>query len=199
MKALLIVDVQNDFMPYGALPVAKGDEVVPYINQIVESYDLVVATQDWHPADHKSFAAEHDGKKPFDVIDLNGIQQVLWPTHCVQATEGAEFHSELNIKPIEVIFRKGMNPEVDSYSAFFDNDKKYATQLSGFLKAKGVKEIDVVGLAADYCVFYSVQDALNEGFKVNLHLKGTRAIDPKNFEENILKELTQNPNFKTIS
>ncbi|MCK0203269.1 bifunctional nicotinamidase/pyrazinamidase [Ornithobacterium rhinotracheale] len=199
MKTLLIVDVQNDFMPYGALPVAKGDEVVPYINQIIASYDLVVATQDWHPENHKSFAAEHDGRNPFDVIDLNGIQQVLWPRHCVQATEGAEFHPDLNTKPIEVIFRKGMNPEVDSYSAFFDNDKKYATQLSGFLKAKGVKEIDVVGLAADYCVFYSVQDALNEGFRVNLHLKGTRAIDPKNFEENILKELTQNPNFKTIS
>lgn len=198
MRALLVVDVQNDFMPYGALPVPFGDEVVPYINQIIESYELVVATQDWHPKNHKSFAAEHHGKKPFDVIDLNGIQQVLWPTHCVQDTKGADFHPALNIKPIEVIFRKGMNPKVDSYSAFFDNDKKYTTQLSGFLKSKGVEEIDVVGLAADYCVFYSVQDALNEGFKVNLHLNGTRAIDSQNFQK-ILNQLHNTPSFRSIA
>ena len=124
MKALIIIDVQNDFMPTGALPVKEGDQIIPFINaEMQKGYDLVVATQDWHPATHKSFASQHKGKKPFDVVQLNGIEQILWPDHCVQGTFGAQLHKDLDIRPISAIFRKGMNPEIDSYSAFFDNNK----------------------------------------------------------------------------
>lgn len=195
MKALLIVDVQNDFMPGGSLAVPNGDEIIPFINSIIKDYSVVVASQDWHPENHKSFVTQHSDKNLFDVIDLNGLEQVLWPPHCVQGTEGADFHKDLNICPVEAVFRKGMNAEVDSYSVFYDNGKRISTRLSEYLKAKGVDEIDVVGLASDFCVNFSIQDALKEGFKVQLLLEGTRAIDNDNFKK-ILEELKENPNFK---
>lgn len=166
MKALIIVDVQNDFIPGGTLPVPNGDEIIPIINQIQDKFDLVVATQDWHPQNHKSFSSNHPNKKVFDKIILNGIEQILWPDHCVQESYGAQLHKVLNTKLIETIFRKGMNPEIDSYSAFYDNGHIKSTGLAPFLKGRNVSEIYLVGLAGDFCVYYSCKDALNEGFNV---------------------------------
>lgn len=184
MKALIIVDVQNDFMPTGSLPVSYGNEIIPFINKEMEkNYDLIVATQDWHPENHKSFASNHQGKKIFESIDLQGVSQILWPNHCVQGSTGAEFHSELNCKPISAIFRKGMNPEVDSYSAFFDNNRKENTGLHGYLKDKNITELTFCGLAGDFCVAYSVNDALQLGYKVRLLHEGIKSIDQKKFEE----------------
>lgn len=184
MKALIIVDVQNDFMPTGSLPVSYGNEIIPFINKEMEkNYDLIVATQDWHPENHKSFASNHQGKKVFESIDLQGVSQILWPNHCVQGSTGAEFHSELNCMPISAIFRKGMNPEVDSYSAFFDNNRKENTGLHGYLKDKNITELTFCGLAGDFCVAYSVNDALQLGYKVRLFHEGIKSIDPKKFEE----------------
>lgn len=184
MKALIIVDVQNDFMPTGSLPVSYGNEIIPFINKEMEkNYDLIVATQDWHPENHKSFASNHQGKKVFESIDLQGVSQILWPNHCVQGSTGAEFHSELNCKPISAIFRKGMNPEVDSYSAFFDNNRKENTGLHGYLKDKNITELTFCGLAGDFCVAYSVNDALQLGYKVRLLHEGIKSIDQKKFEE----------------
>lgn len=164
MKALIIIDVQNDFMPGGPLAVPGGDRIVPVINNIQSKFDLVIATQDWHPVAHKSFASNHSGKKPFDVIDLNGIPQTLWPDHCVQGSDGAAFHRELNTDKFSAIFRKGMDPEVDSYSGFYDNNHKLATGLAGYLKEKGATELYFCGLAADICVYYSILDSILEGF-----------------------------------
>lgn len=194
MKTLLLVDIQYDFIPGGALAVAGGDQIIPVVNSLIEEYDTVVATQDWHPEDHQSFASQHTDKNPFDVIELNGIDQVLWPDHCVQGTHGASFPKELNTRPIETIFRKGMDKKVDSYSAFYDNNRLKSTRLAEYLKAKGVEEIDVAGLAGDYCVYYTIQDALESGFKVNLIADAVKPIDPKNYQ-NILSELKQNPQF----
>ncbi|GIX41713.1 MAG: bifunctional pyrazinamidase/nicotinamidase [Leptospiraceae bacterium] len=197
MKTLILIDVQNDFMPYGALPVAEGDQIVPVINRIIDKFDLVVATQDWHPKNHISFASNHQGKKPFEVIDLEGFQQTLWPDHCVQGSKGAEFHPDLNTKPIEAIFRKGTNPEIDSYSGFYDNLHKKSTGLAGYLKEKKAEELYFAGLAADYCVYYSIIDAVNEGFKVTFIEDATRAIDKDNFNQKIKKELLKK-NVKII-
>lgn len=184
MKALLIIDVQNDFMPTGSLPVANGDQIIPFINkEMHNNYDLIIATQDWHPQNHQSFASNHLGKKPFEVIDLHGIKQVLWTDHCVQGSFGAELHSHLDCKPISAIFRKGMNPEVDSYSAFFDNNKKNNTGLHGYLQDKNVKELTFCGLAGDFCVAYSVNDALSLGYKVKLFHQGIRSINSESFEQ----------------
>ncbi len=177
MKTLILIDVQNDFMPYGALPVAEGDQIVPIINKIIYKFDLVVATQDWHPKNHISFASNHKDKKPFDVMDLDGFKQTLWPDHCVQGTSGAEFHPDLETKPIEAIFRKGTNPNIDSYSGFYDNLHKKNTGLAGYLREKKAKDLYFVGLATDYCVYYSIIDALKEGFNVYLIEDATRAID----------------------
>ncbi len=197
MKTLVLIDIQNDFMPYGALPVPKGDEVVPIVNKILPKFDLVIATQDWHPANHISFASNHPNKKPFDVIDLDGFKQTLWPDHCVQGTKGAEFHPDLNLKPIEAIFRKGTNPNIDSYSGFYDNLHKKSTGLSGYLKEKQVKVLYFAGLATDYCVYFSIMDAIKEGFEVVLIEDATRGIDENNYHQNIKKELLQN-NVKII-
>lgn len=168
MKTLIIVDVQNDFMPGGALEVRKGDLVVPVINKILPKFDLVVATQDWHPSSHKSFAINHADKKEFEVIQLNGLEQKLWPAHCIQETAGAEFHPKLEIKPIEAIFRKGMEEGIDSYSGFYDNGHKRSTGLAGYLREKGAKDLYFCGLAADICVYYTLLDALEEGFTATL-------------------------------
>lgn len=177
MKTLIIVDAQNDFMPKGALPVPHGNEIIPIINGMIRKFDLVIATQDWHPPKHLSFASNHPGPQPFDKIELNGLEQVLWPDHCVQGTKGAEFHANLETRPIEAIFRKGMDPQIDSYSGFYDNNHEKNTGLAGYLQEKGVKELFVCGLAGDYCVAYTIRDAIKEGFKVTLIEDAVKALD----------------------
>lgn len=191
MKALIVVDIQNDFLQGGSLAVQGGNEIIPVINSIQEKFDLVVATQDWHPKGHKSFASQHSNKNVYDKIDLNGIEQVLWPDHCVQGTVGAEISSELNQNKIEAIFRKGMNTTIDSYSGFYDNGKLKCTGLGDFLKGRGVKEIFVCGLAADYCVYFTAKDALELGFTSTIIENATKAIDVSNFE-NIKRNFIQN-------
>lgn len=188
MKTLIIVDVQNDFVPGGALAVPDGDQVVPVINSIIHRFDLVVATQDWHPAEHKSFASNHDNKKTFETIKLNGLDQQLWPDHCIQDTYGAEFHPKLEVKPIEAIFRKGMDAEIDSYSGFYDNGHKKSTGLAGYLQEKGAKELYFCGLAADICVYFTLLDALKEGFSATLIEDASRPLDHSGFK-NIKTEI----------
>lgn len=175
-RALILIDLQYDFMPGGALAVARGDEVVAVANRLMRSHDLVVATQDWHPADHKSFASQHEGKEVGEVIDLDGLPQVMWPDHCVQGTRGARIVEELDTRQIAAIFRKGMDPEIDSYSGFYDNGHRRSTGMAGHLRELGVETLDVMGLATDYCVKYTVLDALEEGFAVNLVLEGCRGV-----------------------
>ncbi len=177
MRALLLIDLQNDFMPLGALPVPRGDEVVPVANSVMPFFDLVVATQDWHPAGHSSFASSHPGKDPGDLVEVAGLTQVLWADHCVQNTPGASLHAGLDVAGIDHLVFKGSDPSVDSYSAFFDNNRAKDTGLSGFLREKGVSEVWIMGLATDYCVKFSVMDALREGFRVVLIEDGCRAID----------------------
>lgn len=177
MKALIIVDVQNDFLPGGALEVPSGDEIIEVINRIQSKYEVIVATQDWHPKNHKSFASMHPSHKMFDTIELNGYPQTLWPDHCVQNFPGAELSSLLHTASIQAIFRKGMNPQIDSYSGFFDNNKYLNTGLHGFLKDKKVDEVHICGLAADFCVFFTAMDALELGYKTVIISKGTKAID----------------------
>ena len=183
MKALLVVDIQNDFLPGGALPVPNGDQIIPVVNELIPQYDLVVATQDWHPQNHKSFAVQHPGKKPFDQIDLNGLDQTLWPVHCVQGTEGAAFAQKLNTNPVEAIFRKGTDPEIDSYSGFFDNGHKKDTGLKAYLKGRDVDEVHIVGLAGEICVAFTAKDALDNGFDTTLIKNATRPLDSEDFEE----------------
>lgn len=190
MKTLIIVDVQKDFMPGGTLSVPNGDRIVPIINKLIPKFDLIVATQDWHPENHKSFASNHKGKKPFETTTVNGLEQTLWPDHCVQGSDGANFHNDLNMKPIEAIFRKGMNVEIDSYSGFYDNNHQKSTGLAGYLRDKGANELYFCGLAADICVYFSMLDALKENFKVNFLFQATKPLNPDNFSKQIV-ELTQ--------
>lgn len=181
MHALLIVDVQYDFLPGGALQVPDGDQVIPVINRIQQAFPLVVATQDWHPADHGSFASAHKDKKPFDQTILGGLDQILWPDHCIQSTRGAAFAEELDMHSVEAIFRKGLDPKIDSYSGFFDNGKKKSTGLADYLRGKGVKTVYVTGLAGDFCVAFTALDALQEGFETILVEDATRPIDLDGF------------------
>ncbi|MGS4344781.1 bifunctional nicotinamidase/pyrazinamidase [Myroides odoratus] len=183
MRALLVVDVQVDFLPNGALAVEEGDLIIPYINAIQSHFDLVVATQDWHPADHQSFASQHEGKRAYDRIELQGIPQVLWPDHCVQGTAGAAFSKAWDSNPVAAVFRKGMNKQVDSYSGFYDNHKKEATGLLGFLKDKKVTQVYVCGLAAEYCVFYTAMDAKNAGFDTYFLDFATKPISAEDLEQ----------------
>lgn len=183
MNALIIVDIQNDFLNGGALAVKDGDAIIPVINKLQTHFDLVVATQDWHPDDHKSFASSHSGKKVFEEIMLHGLPQVLWPDHCVQETKGAEFSPLLGTKKIEAIFRKGMDKNIDSYSGFFDNGKKKATGMGAYLKGRNVTAIFVAGLAADYCVNFTATDGLELGFESTIITDATRAIDEENFKK----------------
>ena len=175
--ALLVIDVQNDFCPAGALAVVGGNEIIPHINEEMAKYDCVVLTQDWHPKGHSSFATSHEGKNPLELIKMPYGDQVLWPDHCVQGSKGAEFHPDLNIEQANAIIRKGSNPFIDSYSAFFENDRKTSTGLDGYLKSLEIEKINLVGLATDFCVNYSAQDAANLGYKVSLLEKMCRAID----------------------
>lgn len=177
MHALIIVDVQYDFLPGGALAVPHGDEVIGVINRIQEDYSLVVATQDWHPVGHKSFASVHRGVRPFDIIELAGLEQVLWPDHCVQDTAGARLSDQLDTRRVEAIFRKGTELNIDSYSAFFDNGKRKRTGLDGYLRDREVSAVSVCGLAADYCVYFTAMDALELGFDTHIIEDAVRAID----------------------
>ena len=177
MKALIVIDPQNDFCPGGALAVAGGDEIMPRINDMIGDFDLVVLTQDWHPAGHSSFASSHSGADPFTVTEMPYGPQVLWPDHCIQGSDGALFHPALNTDRADAIIRKGMNPAVDSYSAFFENDKVTATGLAGFLNGRGCTDLTMVGLATDYCVAWSALDGAAQGFKVDVILPACRAID----------------------
>lgn len=183
MKTLIIIDVQNDFVPGGALSVPNGDTIIPIINKIIPKFELVIATQDWHPSSHKSFASNHPGKEVFEVIELNGLEQKLWPDHCVQDTPGADFHPDLEVRPIEAVFRKGMDPEIDSYSGFFDNGHRKSTGLSGYLKEKGATELYFCGLAGDICVYFSIMDALKEGFSATLIEDAAKPLDAASFEQ----------------
>ncbi|HUZ57444.1 MAG TPA: bifunctional nicotinamidase/pyrazinamidase [Hanamia sp.] len=191
MKTLIIVDIQNDFLPGGALAVKNGDAIIPVINKLQNEFELVIATQDWHPADHKSFASIHPGKKIFDEITLDGLPQVLWPDHCVQETYGAQFSNALSTKKIEAIFRKGMDKNIDSYSGFFDNGKKKAIGMGAYLKGRGVTEIYVTGLAADYCVNFTALDGLELGFDSIIVTDATLPIDEENFKKVVEKFISK--------
>lgn len=176
-KALIVIDVQNDFCPGGALAVPGGDEIVKGINDLMSDFEAVVLTQDWHPAGHSSFASSHAGKAPYDMIEMPYGPQVLWPDHCVQGTEGAAFHGALNTDRADLIVRKGYNPEIDSYSAFFENDQTTPTGLEGYLRTRGLTDLTMVGLATDFCVNFSAVDAAKLGFDVTVLESLCRAID----------------------
>jgi len=176
-RALVLVDLQNDFMPFGSLPVAEGDDVVPVANRLIPRFDLVVATQDWHPPRHGSFATAHAGHKPGDVVKLGGVDQTLWPDHCVQNTPGASFHSALDVAGIDHVVHKGADPGIDSYSTFFDNAHGAHTGLHAYLAERGVADIVLLGLATDYCVLYSVLDAAELGYGIDVVVDGVRAVD----------------------
>jgi nicotinamidase/pyrazinamidase len=176
-EILLIVDVQNDFCPGGALAVPRGDEIVPLINRIAAGFAHVVLTQDWHPPGHSSFASAHPGKRPFDTTELSYGPQVLWPDHCVQGTPGAEFHPGLDVRHAELVLRKGFVPTIDSYSAFRENDRKTPTGLGSYLRERGLTRITMVGIATDYCVLYSVLDAREAGFEVAVETRACRGLD----------------------
>ena len=179
MKCLLVTDPQNDFCPGGALAVAGGDAIIPRINAMMPDYELVVLTQDWHPAGHSSFASSH-GAEPFSRTTMPYGEQVLWPDHCIAGSEGAAFHPGIDTNSASIVLRKGFNPEIDSYSAFFENDKKTSTGLAGCLRGRGCTSITMVGLATDYCVAWSALDGVAEGFGVEVDLSACRAIDLDN-------------------
>lgn len=190
MDALIVVDVQNDFIEGGALEVAGGAEIVPLINKLMDEFSLVVATQDYHPEGHGSFAASHEGKNLYEVIDLNGLDQVLWPVHCVQGTPGANFAPGLDLNPVEKIFHKGTDSGIDSYSGFWDNGKRKSTGLAEYLRKQSVDRVFVVGLATDYCVKFTALDAIGEGFQTYLIEDAARGVNLKAGDvENAVKEM----------
>lgn len=191
MKALLIVDLQNDFCPGGALAVPDGDEIVPTINKLINVFDIVIQTQDWHPADHSSFASSHEGKDPYDTITVDYGEQVLWPDHCVQGSMGAEFHPDLNPLKTQVIIRKGFRKAIDSYSTFFENDQKTSTGLTGYLKERGITDLYTVGLATDFCVKWSVLDGIDEGFNMYIVEDAVKGIDLNGSLELAWKEMKE--------
>jgi nicotinamidase/pyrazinamidase len=176
-QALIVIDVQNDFCPGGALAVPEGDLIVPGINALMDQFQTVILTQDWHPAGHSSFASSHDGKAPMEMIDMPYGPQVLWPDHCVQGSEGAAFHAGLNTTRADLIIRKGYNPAIDSYSAFFENDQTTPTGLEGYLRTRAITDLVMVGLATDFCVNFSAVDAAKLGFNVSVKQDLCRAID----------------------
>jgi nicotinamidase/pyrazinamidase len=176
-KALVVIDVQNDFCPGGALAVPEGDVIVPRINELIAGHEHVILTQDWHPADHSSFASQHPGHRPFETIDMPYGPQVLWPDHCVQASKGAEFHPALDWTRAELVIRKGFRRSIDSYSAFFENDHRTPTGLAGYLRERGIGRLVMAGLATDFCVAFSALDAAAQGFSVTVLMDACRAID----------------------
>lgn len=176
-KAIIFVDLQNDFCEGGNLAVPEGDTVIPLANQLQDYFDLVIVTKDWHPKDHMSFASNHPGHHVGDVIPVHGINQVLWPDHCVQHTRGAELHPELKLHRIDHMIHKGIQKTIDSYSAFFDNEHLRSTELADYLKARDVHDIYLMGLATDYCVKYSCLDAVHSGFNTHLIIDGCRGVE----------------------
>ena len=182
MTALLLIDVQLDFLPGGSLAVADGHAIIPLLNELQLQYDLVVATQDWHPTGHSSFASAHPGHVAFTEIEWQGQPQMLWPDHCVQGTPGAALHPDLDLRRVEAIFRKGTDPAIDSYSAFFDNGHRKDTGLAAYLRGRGITDVAVAGLAADYCVYYSALDARAAGFGATILAGATRAISAEGWE-----------------
>ncbi|MBN1849771.1 MAG: bifunctional nicotinamidase/pyrazinamidase [Deltaproteobacteria bacterium] len=176
-EALILVDIQKDFLPGGALVVPEGDAIIPVVNELIPQFGLVLACKDWHPHDHGSFASQHPGKKPGDIIILNGLEQILWPDHCVMETPGAEFAQGLNTNGIHKIFPKGTDPAIDSYSAFFDNGHQQDTGLGPYLKEEGVEKVFIVGLATDYCVKFTALDAQGLGFKTTVIKQGVRGVE----------------------
>lgn len=176
-SALIVIDVQNDFCPGGALAVERGDEVVAPVNRLISKAEHVILTQDWHPADHSSFATQHARRDPFDTVKMSYGDQTLWPDHCVQGTKGAEFHSELRVRDSELVLRKGFRKEIDSYSAFYENDRTTKTGLNGYLRDRGLKRLFMCGLATDFCVAWSALDGRREGFPVIVIEDACRAID----------------------
>jgi nicotinamidase/pyrazinamidase len=186
---LLIVDVQNDFCPGGALAVPSGDEVVPVVNRITEKFSHVALTQDWHPSGHMSFASSHPGKQPFGSVELPYGTQTLWPDHCVQGSRGADFHKDLRTTKAELILRKGYDKNIDSYSAFFENDRRTPTGLAGCLRERSIKTVHICGLATDYCVFYSAMDAVRLGFAANVVEDACRGINLANSVELAMREM----------
>ena len=183
MKALIIIDMQNDFLSGGSLAVPDGEEIVAIVNSMQQYFDLVVATQDWHPSTHKSFASNNPGKKTYDEIELNGLPQILWPDHCVQGTNGAMFTPLVNMNRVEAIFRKGTDMDIDSYSGFYDNGHRKSTGLSDYLRGKLITRVYFAGLAGDFCVYFSALDALAEGFDTYLMEDAIRSIDPEKFKQ----------------
>ena len=179
MNAFLVVDVQNDFLPGGALAVPDGDQVIPIVNRLVECFALVLATQDWHPANHGSFAANHPNRRPGEMIDLNGIRQILWPVHCVQGSPGAAFSPQLRTERFSNVFRKGVDPGIDSYSGFFDNGRKRSTGLAEYLRDRNVDELFICGLATDYCVKFSSFDSIGSGIRTHVIEDACRGVDLK--------------------
>jgi nicotinamidase/pyrazinamidase len=179
MNALILVDLQNDFCPGGALPVADGDSIIPLINTLQSKFELIVATQDWHPPDHGSFAANHAGKKPGDEIELNGLPQILWPTHCVQHSHGAELVAALDQSRITKIFQKGTDPAIDSYSGFFDNGHRKSTGLGEWLTDRRVRSVSICGLATDYCVKFTALDARRLGLETSFLQDACRGVNLK--------------------
>ena len=177
MKALLVVDIQYDFCPGGALAVPDGDAIIPAVNNLIDHFDVIIQTQDWHPAGHSSFASSHKGKDPFDTIEMDYGTQVLWPDHCVQGSKGAEFHNDLNTLKSQVIIRKGFRKAIDSYSTFFENDQETATGLTGYLKQRGITDLYTVGLATDFCVKWSILDGIDEGFTMHIVEDAVKGID----------------------
>ena len=177
MRALVVVDIQNDFLPGGALAVKEGDKIIPLVNKLQPKFDIVIATQDWHPANHESFASNYSNGAIGDLVDLHGLPQVLWPDHCVQNTWGAEFAKTLNISLIQQVFRKGTDTSVDSYSGFFDNGKKKDTGLSTYLQSRSVEQLFIVGLATDYCVKFTALDAVNLGFETTVIIDAVKAVN----------------------
>lgn len=176
-QALIVIDVQNDFCPGGALAVQGGHEIVPLINDLLASFDHVILTQDWHPKGHSSFASSHPGKEPFETVEMPYGPQTLWPDHCVQGTPGADFHPGLVWTKAELVIRKGFRTAIDSYSAFFENDHRTPTGLGGYLRERGIDQVTLAGLATDYCVAYSALDAVRQGFSATVRLDACRAID----------------------
>jgi nicotinamidase/pyrazinamidase len=177
MNALILVDIQNDFLPGGALAVPGGDEVIAVANSLMRQFDIIVVTQDWHPTDHGSFAANHPGREVFENIDLHGLPQTLWPVHCVENTHGAEFADSLEISRIEKVFRKGTRSEIDSYSGFHDNGRRHSTGMAEWLRERGVTHVTICGLATDYCVKFTALDAIDEGFDVTLAVHACRGVN----------------------
>lgn len=193
MKALIVVDIQNDFLPGGALGVKEGYQIIPIVNDLIGQFELIVATQDWHPSEHGSFASNHTNKSPGDKIILHGLNQILWPDHCVQHSSGSEFGKDLEITRFNKVFQKGTNVHIDSYSGFFDNGKKKATGLDNFLKEHGIHEVFIVGLATDYCVKFTALDAAELGYDTYVIADATKAVNlQKGDFERAIEELRSN-------